>query len=132
MNKENTGQGFGLAVVSLVLLAAAFIISFYLKKCIPGTIIAIVAATLSTFAYIEARRGGGPRRFALTILIIAWLGALFNIVWTASSSSRVEKIDIPIDSEIIIEEENQVDKEKKLRELEKKAQQLEETDTTQN
>jgi predicted PurR-regulated permease PerM len=132
MNKENTGQGFGLAVVGLVLLAAAFIISFYMKKCIPGTIIAIVAAILSTFAFVEARKGGGPRRFALTILIITWLGALFNIVWTASSSSRVEIIDVPIDREIIIEEENQIDKEKKLKELEEKAQQLEETDTSEN
>lgn len=132
MNKENTGQGFGLAVVSLILLAAAFLIIFYMKKCIPGTIIAIVAGTLSTFAYIEARRGGGPRKFALTILIITWLGAIFSIVWTASGSSRIEKIDIPMEDEVVIEEDNRVDKEKKMEELEKKAQQLEQGDTISN
>lgn len=131
MNKENTGQGFGLAVASFILLLAGFITTFYFKKCIPGTIISIVAATLSTFAFIEARRGGGPRKFALTILIIAWLGAIFAVVWTTSGTKRAEKMEAPIEEEIIIDED-QEDKEEKLKELEKKAEQLEQLRDTLN
>jgi hypothetical protein len=130
MNKENTGQGSGLAIVSFILLIAGFVTTFIFKKCIPGTIITIVAATLSTFAFIEARRGGGPRKFALTIMIITLLGSIYSIIWTASGTSRMEKREIPIDEEIIMEEENEIDKEKRLRELEKKAEELEKEDTS--
>lgn len=128
MSKKNTGQGFGLAVIGLILLAAAFFITFYGKKCILGTIIAVVSATLSTAAYIEARRGGGPRKFTLSILLIAWLGAIFSIIWTASGSKRVEKMNVPV-QEVAPEVENEIDKEKKLEELEEKAEELEEPDS---
>ena len=129
MSKDTTSQGFGLAVISLILLGLAFLVIFYFEKCIMGTIGAVVAATLATAAYLEARRARGPKQFVLTILVIAWLGAIFTVVWTASGSSRAKSIEVPVNNEVIIEDETEEEKEKRLKELEEKAEQLEEEDT---
>jgi len=125
MSKENTSQGFGLALTGFALLAGAFFVTFYLKQCIFGSIIAVISAVLATAGFIEARRAGGPRKFTLSILIITWLGAIFSIIWTVSGSTRTETINIPVEEERIIQEETEVDKEKKLEELEEKMEELE-------
>jgi thiol:disulfide interchange protein len=132
MGKENTNQGFGLAITGLALLAAAFLVTFYLKQCIFGAIIAVISAILGTAAFIEARRARGPKQLALTILIITWLGAIFSIVWTASGTKRMDKSVSEVETETVIETETEIDKEQKLKELEEKMEQLEEEEGKDN
>jgi len=126
MREKNSKQGFGLATTGLALLAAAFFVTFYLQECIFGVIMAVLGAVLSTAAHIEAGRAGGPRRFTLTILIITWLGAIFSIIWTASSSQRTAQSNIPVEIETSVQKENEADKEQKMKELEEKLEELEE------
>ncbi len=125
MSKENSTQGFGLAILSLLLLAVAFVVTFYMKNFILGSIIAIISAIMAFAAFFEARRAGGPKRLALTILIITILGAGFSLIRTISSTQQSTDETIIIEPPESPDESDEVDSEKKLRELEEKAEELE-------
>ncbi len=124
MKKENSTQGFGLAVASIVILAVAFIIIFFLQNQILATIIALFSAIIAAAAYIEARRANGPRKFTLTCLIIAILGAFFAFLYTGT-----DKIPGPVKKapeEIVVPPDPDVpDPDGKLDELQEKAEELE-------
>lgn len=128
MSKENSTQGFGLAIISLLLLAVAFVVSFYLSNPILGSIIAVISAILAFAAFFEARRAGGPKKMALSILIITILGAIFSLVWTISDAQKTDTETIIITPpEEAPDQPDEVDREKKLRELEEKVEELEDT-----
>lgn len=125
MSENTNKQGFGLALTALIIMAVAFFVTFYLNQCIFGSIIALVAAILSTVAFIEARRANGPGRFTLTILVITILGLLFNILWTASASRRGSEQEIIIESPEDPSAAPEKDLEKKGKEMEELLEELE-------
>lgn len=127
MSKNGSTHGFGLAVFSLVLLAVAFVILFYIENCILASIIAFLSAILAAAAFIEARRASGPKHFTLTTLVISILGALFTLVWTGAIA-RLDKEE----SQNVIQQNQSTeeDKEEKLKELEETLEELE-SDTLQ-
>lgn len=86
MNRERSNQGFGLAVFSIVLLALAFLTTFYFFNALVSSIIAILSAIMATAAYFEARRADGPRTFALTILMITIIGTFIILIWSGTRS----------------------------------------------
>jgi predicted PurR-regulated permease PerM len=125
---DNNTQGFGLSIISLALLAGAFIVTFYLDNAILGSILAFVSAILAFASYFEARRAGGPARLSLTIIIITMLGAIFSLVWTISVTQQAETENIIIEAPEAPAEPD-VNSEKKLEELEEKVEELEEDST---
>ncbi len=127
MRKENSTQGSGLAILSLLMLAVAFLITFYMHNSILGSIIAVISAILAFAAFFEARRAGGPRQMALTILIIAILGAIFSLVWTISAAQKTETETLIISPpEVTPDKPDEMNTKERLKELEKKAEKLEE------
>ena len=127
MSKDNSTQGFGLAIMSLLLLGVAFVVSFYMKNSILGSIIAVVSAILAFAAFFEARSAVGLKKLALSILIIAILGAIFSLVWTISDTQKTRNETIIITPPETPETPDEVDTEEKLKELEEKIEELEDT-----
>jgi len=132
MSKDNSTQGFGLAITSLLLLAVAFVVSFYLNNSILGSIIAVISAILAFAAFFEARRAGGPKKMALSILIITILGAIFSLVWTISDAQKTDTETIIITPPEAPDEPDEMNTEKRLRELEEKIEELEDTGKMSN
>ncbi len=127
MSNENSTQGFGLAIISLLLLAVAFVVSFYLNNSILGTIIAIISAILAFAAFFEARRASGPKKMALSILVITILGAIFSLAWTISDAQKTDTETMIVTPPDVPGEPDEVDAEDRLKELEEKIEELEDT-----
>ena len=127
MESETSGQGSGLSVAGIAILALAFVITFLLKQCIFGAILAIISAILATAGYIESKRTGGPGKISIAILLIALAGMIVHIAWIASGPAMDKsgkETEILIDT-MEREKGDDEDKGKILEELEEKAEELE-------
>jgi predicted PurR-regulated permease PerM len=130
MKRDQTSQGAGLAIFSLLLLVASFVMIIKFQNFIVAAITAFLATILAAAAYIETRRVNGPKKFALVVLIFTVAGTLFSLLWTGS----IDKLTNRGNGTSIIREDphsqdEKIDNRKKLNEMEEVINDLEDSIT---
>ena len=124
MSNDKSSHGFGLGVFGLLLLATALLVMYYVSNPVFAALLGLLSAITASAAYLEARRANGPKKFAITVLLLAILGTFLILVKAglSESSDHVEIIENK-QEELFLDQDN---KDKRAEDLEKKLEKLEE------
>jgi thiol:disulfide interchange protein len=124
MERDQSSHGFGLGVFGLLLLASAYLVMFNISNPIFAALLGLLSAIIGAAAYLEARRANGPKKFAMTVMLLAVLGTLFILARAGLTDSASPVNDFRKTEMELIKEKDDLNR--KIEELEKKLEKLEE------